>query len=182
MHLSDEREGGIDGRRAGSNPGITWDKAMTIKKADNPFGLAPISPLAPISASEYRLTRRTGLITRRERATAAEWRIQMMTIEAQKAKTLYGEYVIGDIHEHATATFAETVSNILLVKETARTPEVHHYVSSYCERQISLAARHIEHASVFGAENVLAEIERSPRVELPKPTFWERIFGSNDDF
>jgi len=59
---------------------------MTIKKADNPFGLAPISPLAPIGASEYRLTRRTGAMTRRERATVAEWRIQMLTIEAQKAK------------------------------------------------------------------------------------------------
>jgi len=90
--------------------------------------------------------------------------------------------VIGSIHEYAATTFAETASNILQVKENARTPEVQHYAAAFCERQIGLAARHIEHASVHGAENVLMEIERSLRVELPKPTLSERIFGWTDDF
>jgi hypothetical protein len=155
---------------------------MTTKKADNPFGLAPITPLPSISSNDYRLTRRNSEMTRRERATVAEWRVQMLTIEAQKSKTIFGEYVLGDIHEYAAATFAETASNIWTIKESVRIPELQVYTDAFCHRQIQLAGRHMEQAALYGAENILKEIERSSRIELPKPTFWQRLFGQLDDF
>lgn len=155
---------------------------MTTTKADNPFGLAPIAPLASISSNEYRLTRGTTNMTRRERATAAEWRVQMLTIEAQKSKTLFGEYALSDIYEYASETFVETATNIWTVKESVQIPELRIYTDSFCHRQIQLAGRHMEQAATFGAQNILQEIERSNHVELPKPTFWQRLFGVPDDF
>ncbi len=154
----------------------------TIKNADNPFGLAPITPLPSLSSNDYRLARRNSEMTRRERATVDEWNIQTLTIEAQKAKTVFGEHVIGDIHEYAAATFVEAATNIWTIRESVKIPALQVYTDSFCDRQIMLAGRHMEQAATCGVENIQNEIDRSSRVELPKSTLWERIFGQTDDF
>jgi hypothetical protein len=155
---------------------------MTSKKPDNPFGLAPIAPLPALNSNDYWLARRPAEMTRHERAIRAEWQTQMLVVEAQKAKTIFAEYLISDIHECAATIFTQTATAIWATKETVQNPELKGYVDAFCHRQIQLAGRHMEHATVFGGENILAEIQRSPRVEPPKPSLWQRLFGNSDAF
>ncbi len=155
---------------------------MTSKKQDNPFGLAPIAPLPALNSNDYWLSRRTEEMTRHERAIRAEWQTEMLVAEAQKAKTLYGEYLISDIHESAATIFVQSATTIWAAKETVHNQELKNYVDAFCHRQIQLAGRHLEQAAIYGAENILAEMRRSLHIPPPPLSLWQRLFGKKDEF
>lgn len=116
--------------------------------------------------------------TRDERKIGEEYRKQVLVIEVQAAKTIFGLTKIAEINQHAAQTFDDTVGFIVTTKAEARGKEHQAYVDEFANRQIQMFARHVFGTIEVGATNIGLEINRTNYVSASPRGFWERVFGS----
>jgi hypothetical protein len=116
-------------------------------------------------------------ITREEQRVIDLFQKEKMIIEATTAIAAIGIRSIGEIHQHASQTFDETVGFILEVKAQPREREHQLYVEEFSKHQIQMLARHLYGAVEVASTNIGMEMHRSFYLPPEQPGFWGRLLG-----
>ncbi len=118
-------------------------------------------------------------VTRDEKRIGEEYRKQIIVIEAQAAKTIFGQTKIAEINRHAAQVFDDTVGFIVTTKAEARGKEHQAYIDEFANRQIQMFARHMFGTLEVGATKIGLEIDRTLYVEASRRRLLARLFGSD---
>lgn len=103
-------------------------------------------------------------------AIKAEAAKQSLVLGLAKAKTEYGQELVGAIHENANEEFRDAVRGILAVKnDPNNTDEEQAYLEEFGLHMLSRAATHLSEVTESGAGAINAEVGRDLRVAAPPP-------------
>jgi hypothetical protein len=116
-----------------------------------------------------------------ERRVIDELRTQTTVQASTAAKALFANEQFRRIHEHATATLDETLSQIVATQEQGGRSAAHQrYIDQFCQKQAQMAIGHFFGGLDVAARNIALEVNRSlyPDLIPERPRgLLERIFG-----
>ena len=140
----------------------------SVSKEPVPFGLA-VSHSAPLTLTE-------------ERMFQAEHKEQL-AIEFQKEKTRQAARCVSELHQQATALFAQDASHHAALNEAAQGKPCQQLVEQFNDYAAKLEAQHLYGMLEMGAHNIGAIVAQNtllPDVPAPTPakrTGLQRLLG-----
>ena len=156
---------------------------MTKRRADNTLALTPLASDFGTTISLAPWSSRWAL-TEDEKRLNEEARMQQLAIEAIAAKARFGASKVGEIHQHASLTFDETVGFVMEVKDRPGRSQQHQaYIDEFTERQVQLLAQHSLGVVDVGATSIGLEVHRdvySPPGSRRRAGFLQRLFGGRE--
>jgi hypothetical protein len=148
------------------------------------FGLSPVRGRTDVPTSDLAPLRRSQGLSQAQRRTLEELAQQQLAMIAQREKTKIGQRYVGELHQHAAATFLETAEAIWALRDGTRDRELQAYIDAFCHRQVKLAGVFVEEATTTGANNILLEISRALYFapEDERRGFLARLFGGSNGY
>ncbi len=157
---------------------------MAQKKNHNVFDLAPLSrgTRVPTTGRALIPSGASRPLSRRERKSAIERDYQLFIMDGQREKTERGQEYMADLTRSASAIFVETAQEIWGIKISVQDPELQRFIDKFCIEQIKMSGVYLEEATAAGNNVILAEVERTIRIEVEQKQkgFWQSLFGAKD--
>jgi hypothetical protein len=144
--------------------------------SESVLGIVPVSHPQPLRTelTPYVLEHP---VTHDEKRITEEFRKQTLVIEGEGEKTVFGQDIIGEIHDNAQEIFVSTIKSIFEAKQEAKGTEYQSYVDEFTTLNAKSLAKHLYGSVEVGAAEIGIEISRS-LYPPPEPlSLWKRLFG-----
>ena len=146
---------------------------MSTRNNSNPGPLGLISIKAP-HESHMELMQSNHAPSHEERRITGELGRQILIIEGQREKTIFGSSAIGDIHAHGSYVFQDTVTSIIEKHREIRGEDFEPYIREFNRVNIESCAKDLLAAAGTGSENIGSVIDKS--LDLPpRPSLWTQL-------
>lgn len=141
-------------------------------------GLVPTERRNPTQLTLMPVGQSQTALTRDQKRVAKEFGRETLVIEAERKKTEYGMWAIGDMRDAASFTFQNTVVSVLERQRQVQDKEYAACLAEFNRLNIQAAGRELLAAVEEGSGHILSVMAIS--LDLPQSSasgFWERLFG-----
>lgn len=146
-------------------------------KGEDVLGLTSIDLPHPLQTGIVPFGQPNRALTREEKRISEECEREMLIIEGQREKTKFGTTAIGDIRDHSSFVFQDTVVAIAERQREMRGHEFEAYLVEFNRLNVQGCARNLLGAAEVGATNIGAMIFLSLDLPPEQLSLWKRLFG-----
>ena len=144
----------------------------------NAIGLVPQERRQPMQFSLMPVGQTQPELTREQERVANEYGREILIIEADRKKAVFGLWSIGDIRNHASSTFQDLVVTVMEQQREIQDKEYAATIAQFNRMNIQEGAKDLLDAAQTGSTHIESVVSTSlDKLSAHEPNFLERLFG-----